>query len=156
MVIPSFAVGRTQELLYLFRELIEEEKMHSLPIHVDSPMAIDVTHLYEKHREDHSLELDALEEQGIKPFSPPNLHFDKTVDESKQLNDAHYPDDHHLGKRHGDGRPRASSPGTLPAGPSQYHTVCRISGGGNARAGNSIRRQGRKDVRPRSARAGAH
>jgi len=91
IVIPSFAVGRTQELLYLFRELIEDKKMHSVPIHVDSPMAIDVTHLYEKHNEDHSLELDALEAQGIKPFSPPNLHFDKTVDESKQLNDARYP-----------------------------------------------------------------
>jgi metallo-beta-lactamase family protein len=91
VVIPSFAVGRTQELLFLFRELIEEKKMHSLPIHVDSPMAIDVTNLYDKHREDHSLELDALEAQGIKPFSPPNLHFDKTVDESKQLNDTHYP-----------------------------------------------------------------
>jgi metallo-beta-lactamase family protein len=91
VVIPSFAVGRTQELLYLFREMIEDNKMHSLPIHVDSPMAIDVTHLYEKHAEDHSLELEAMEGQGIKPFSPPNLHFDKTVDESKKLNDAHYP-----------------------------------------------------------------
>ncbi len=91
LVIPSFAVGRTQELLFLFRELIEDKKMHSLPIHLDSPMAIDVTHLYDKHREDHSLELDALEEQGIKPFSPPNLHFDRTIEASKQLNDAHYP-----------------------------------------------------------------
>jgi metallo-beta-lactamase family protein len=91
VVIPSFAVGRTQELLFLFRELIEEKKLHSLPIHVDSPMAIDVTHLYEKHQEDHSLELEALEAQGVKPFAPPNLHFDKTVGESKQLNDAHYP-----------------------------------------------------------------
>ena len=91
VVIPSFAVGRTQELLFLFRELIEEKKLHSLPIHVDSPMAIDVTHLYEKHQEDHSLELDAMEEEGIKPFSPPNLHFDKTVDDSKKLNDARYP-----------------------------------------------------------------
>jgi metallo-beta-lactamase family protein len=91
VVIPSFAVGRTQELLFLFRELIDDKKMHSLPIHVDSPMAIDVTSLYDKHREDHSLELDALEEEGIKPFSPPNLHFDKTVDDSKKLNDAHYP-----------------------------------------------------------------
>ena len=54
-------------------------------------MAIDVTSLYNKHREDHSLELDALEEQGIKPFSPPNLHFDRTVEDSKKLNDAHYP-----------------------------------------------------------------
>jgi metallo-beta-lactamase family protein len=91
VVIPSFAVGRTQELLYLLREMIEQQKMHSLPIHVDSPMAIDVTSLYVKHKEDHSLELDALEERGIKPFSPPDLHFDKTVDESKQLNSVHYP-----------------------------------------------------------------
>jgi metallo-beta-lactamase family protein len=91
VVIPSFAVGRTQELLYLFREMIEAKKMHSLPIHVDSPMAIDVTELYEKHQEDESLELRTLEAQGVKPFSPPNLHFDKTVDDSKKLNDAHYP-----------------------------------------------------------------
>ena len=91
VVIPSFAVGRTQELLYLFRDLIEDNKMHSLPIHVDSPMAIDVTHLYEKHKEDHSLELDALEEKGIEPFAPPNLHFDRTVDDSKKLNDSRVP-----------------------------------------------------------------
>jgi metallo-beta-lactamase family protein len=91
VVIPSFAVGRTQELLFLFRELIENNKMHSLPIHVDSPMAIDVTHLYEQHEEDHSLELDALEAAGTKPFSPPNLHFEKAVDDSKKLNDVHYP-----------------------------------------------------------------
>jgi metallo-beta-lactamase family protein len=91
LVIPSFAVGRTQELLYLFREMIEAKKMHSLPIHVDSPMAIDVTQLYEKHHEDLSLEINALVAQGVKPFSPPNLHFDRSVDESKQLNVAHYP-----------------------------------------------------------------
>jgi metallo-beta-lactamase family protein len=91
VVIPSFAVGRTQELLFLFRELIADNKLHSVPIHVDSPMAIDVTQIYEKHKEDPSLELDAMEAQGIKAFSPPNLHFDRTVDQSKQLNDAHYP-----------------------------------------------------------------
>jgi metallo-beta-lactamase family protein len=91
VVIPSFAVGRTQELLYLLRELIEQKKLHSLPVHVDSPMAIDVTHLYEKHGEEHDLEFETLEAQGIQPFSPPDLHFDKTVDESKQLNDARYP-----------------------------------------------------------------
>ena len=70
VVIPSFAVGRTQELLFLFRELIEDEKMHSLPIHVDSPMAIDVTHLYEKHQEDHSLELDAHGRAGNQAVLP--------------------------------------------------------------------------------------
>jgi metallo-beta-lactamase family protein len=91
VVIPSFAVGRTQELLYLFRELIELGKMHSLPIHVDSPMAIDVTDLYRRHEEDHGLQTGALEAQGIKPFSPPDLHFDKSVEDSKALNNAHYP-----------------------------------------------------------------
>lgn len=91
VVIPSFAVGRTQELLFLLRGLMEDKKLHSLPIHVDSPMAIDVTHLYEKHQEDHSLELDRLEALGIAPFSPPNLHYDRTVESSKQLNGVRYP-----------------------------------------------------------------
>jgi metallo-beta-lactamase family protein len=91
VVIPSFAVGRTQELLYLFRELIDQRKMHSLPIHVDSPMAIDVTDLYRRHEEDHDLQTEALEAQGIKPFSPPDVHFDRSVEDSKALNDARYP-----------------------------------------------------------------
>jgi metallo-beta-lactamase family protein len=91
VVIPSFAVGRTQELLYLFRELIDSGKMHSLPIHVDSPMAIDVTDLYLRHEEDHDLQTGALEAQGIKPFSPPDVHFDKSVEDSKALNAVHYP-----------------------------------------------------------------
>ena len=91
VVIPSFAVGRTQELLFLLRELIEADELHSLPIHVDSPMAIDVTHLYEAHREDHSLIMEALVAGGVKPFALPNLHFDKSVQESKQLNNARYP-----------------------------------------------------------------
>ncbi len=91
VVIPSFAVGRTQELLFLFRELIHSEEMPSLPIHVDSPMAIDITQIYEAHREDHSLVMEALEAGGLKPFELPNLHFDRSVDESKQLNNVHYP-----------------------------------------------------------------
>jgi metallo-beta-lactamase family protein len=91
VVIPSFAVGRTQELLYLFRELIEQGKMHSLPIHVDSPMAIDITDLYRRHEEDHDLQTGGLEARGIRPFSPPDLHFDRSVEESKALNDVRYP-----------------------------------------------------------------
>lgn len=91
VVIPAFAVGRTQELLYVFRELIEKQQMHSLPIHVDSPMGIDVTDLYRRHREDHGLETEALEARGIKPFAPPEVHFDRTRDESIALNDVHYP-----------------------------------------------------------------
>jgi metallo-beta-lactamase family protein len=91
LIIPSFAVGRTQELLYLLRELIEQEMIPSLPIHVDSPMAIDVTTLYRQHHEDHDVETTQLESRGIKPFSPPDVHFDRSVEQSKALNLARYP-----------------------------------------------------------------
>ena len=91
MVIPAFAVGRTQELLYLFRELIVQQKMPSLPIYVDSPMAIDTTDLYRHHHEDHNLEMEKLVAQGIKPFSPPEVHFARTVEESKAVNDSRFP-----------------------------------------------------------------
>ena len=91
LVIPSFAVGRTQELLYLFRELMEQGKMHSIPIHVDSPMGIDVTDIYMRHKEEHDLETLALEARGIKPFSFPEVHFDRTREQSVALNEAHFP-----------------------------------------------------------------
>jgi len=86
VVIPSFAIGRTQELLYLFRQLMAEGKMHSTPIHVDSPMAIDVTEIYRRHHEDHNLETTELEDEGRRPFAPPEVHFDRTREESLALN----------------------------------------------------------------------
>ena len=91
VIIPSFAIGRTQELLYLFRMLVNEEKMQALPIHVDSPMAIDATDLYRKHHEDHNLQTDEFESSGHRLFAQPNVHFDRTVEESKALNECHYP-----------------------------------------------------------------
>jgi metallo-beta-lactamase family protein len=91
VVIPAFAVGRTQELLYVFRDLIAQGKMHSLPIFVDSPMAIDTTDLYRRHHEDYNLEMAGLVAQGVKPFSPPDVHFARSVGESKALNDSRLP-----------------------------------------------------------------
>jgi metallo-beta-lactamase family protein len=61
LVIPSFAVGRTQELLYAIRELEEQEKIPTLPIYVDSPMAIDTTKVFEKHKADYDLTEKVLE-----------------------------------------------------------------------------------------------
>ncbi len=91
VVIPSFAIGRTQELLYVFRELMDQSKMHSIPVHVDSPMAIDVTEIYRRHHEDHNLVTTKLEDQGGHPFSPPDLHFDRTREESVAINNIRYP-----------------------------------------------------------------
>ncbi|HLY59962.1 MAG TPA: MBL fold metallo-hydrolase [Terriglobia bacterium] len=86
VVIPSFAIGRTQELLYVFRDLIEKGAMRAIPIHVDSPMAINVTDILLRHHEDDNLEATDLLAHGDKLFSPPNVHFDRTVEESKALN----------------------------------------------------------------------
>lgn len=91
VVIPSFAIGRTQELLFVLRDLTEKGKLRPIPIHVDSPMAIDVTDIYRRHHEDDNLETTTLEARGGQPFSPPNVHFDRTVEESKALNDGNVP-----------------------------------------------------------------
>ena len=91
VVIPAFALGRTQELLFVFRELIQQGKMMELPVHVDSPMAIDATDLYRRHHEDHNLAVEELERNGLRLFSQPNVHFDRTVDQSKALNDIRFP-----------------------------------------------------------------
>ncbi len=91
VIIPSFAIGRTQELLYLFRLLISRNQMHDLPIHVDSPMAIDATDIYREHHEDHNLQTDEFEAGGHRLFAQPNVHFDRSVEASKALNECHYP-----------------------------------------------------------------
>lgn len=91
VIIPSFAIGRTQELLYLFRLLISRNQMQDLPIHVDSPMAIDATDLYRKHHEDHNLQTDEFEAGGQRLFAQPNVHFDRSVEASKALNECRYP-----------------------------------------------------------------
>ena len=91
VVIPSFAIGRTQELLYIFRELMEQGTLHTIPVHVDSPMAIDVTEIYRRHHEDHNLVTTTLEQHGGKPFSPPDIHFDRTREASVAINNIRFP-----------------------------------------------------------------
>lgn len=91
VIVPAFAVGRTQEMLFVLRELFESKQLPLLPVHVDSPMAIDVTDLYRRHHEDHNLPMESLEAQGVKPFSPPGVHFDRSPDKSKALNESRYP-----------------------------------------------------------------
>ncbi len=91
VIIPSFAIGRTQELLYLFRQMISRNQMHDLPIHVDSPMAIDATDIYREHHEDHNLQTDEFEAGGHRLFAQPNVHFDRSVEASKALNECHFP-----------------------------------------------------------------
>lgn len=88
IVIPSFAVGRTQTLMFYLRQLEEEQRIPRLPTYVDSPMAISVTDIYENHHEDHDLEFTQEEGQGHHdPLNVHEVHMTRSVEESKKIND---------------------------------------------------------------------
>ncbi len=91
IVVPAFAVGRTQTLLYILRQLEDDERIPRLPTYLDSPMAISVTDLYEKHREDHDLVFRTEEQEGIDPLNCHEVHMTRSVEESKEINSVKSP-----------------------------------------------------------------
>lgn len=92
IIIPAFAVGRTQTLMYIFRQLEEQQRIPRLPTFVDSPMAISVTNLYVRHTEDHSLQFTQLENTGNHdPLNTHEVHMTCTVQDSKKINSMNSP-----------------------------------------------------------------
>ncbi len=90
VVIPSFAVGRTQEILYFLREIKEKGmvKGHAgFPVYMDSPLAIKATTIFmDADRSEFDEEMQALLDQGINPITFPDLVVCETAEESKQIN----------------------------------------------------------------------
>lgn len=86
ILIPSFAIGRAQEVLYLLDRLWAARRLPRIPVYLDSPMAVSAVPFFERHREDHDLEMGRLMDQECSPFCNPNLHFVRTPEESKKLN----------------------------------------------------------------------
>lgn len=86
LVIPSFAVGRTQTLLYTIRELEEKKKIPVLQVFVDSPMAIDATAIFENRLADQDLEARISKIEGKDIFRPKRLQICKSRNESKAIN----------------------------------------------------------------------
>ncbi len=79
IVIPAFAVDRTQTIMYIIRKLEDADRIPHLPVYVDSPMAISVTDLYLRHHEDHDLTFTADEKNG-NPLDAHTVHYMRTVD----------------------------------------------------------------------------
>lgn len=73
IIIPAFAVGRTQLLVYYLRELEDEGRIPVLPVAVDSPMGVDVTRLYSRHRQDHDFDMKRLANLGRNPLATRNF-----------------------------------------------------------------------------------
>ena len=90
VVIPAFAVGRTQELLYFFRQIKQEKliKGHNgFKVYVDSPLAVEATEVFtENISECYDEETRALVEKGINPIAFPGLELSITSDDSKNIN----------------------------------------------------------------------
>ncbi len=92
IIIPAFAIGRTQLIVFLLHKLFRENRIPELPIFVDSPLAVAATDIYKSH-------LDLLDRQAhriflsenINPFSFKRLTYVSDRDESKRLNDITYP-----------------------------------------------------------------
>ena len=90
VVIPSFAVGRTQEMLYFLRKIKADNMLPeypNFPVYVDSPLAVEATGVFQKNYVDcYDEEAMDLIYQGINPLSFPGLHLAITSDESKMIN----------------------------------------------------------------------
>ncbi len=82
LLIPAFAIGRTQLLIWMLHHLEEQGKIPSVPIYLDSPMAMDATEIYCRHTEDHDLEMD----EQHSPIRLGREQIAKTPEESKALN----------------------------------------------------------------------
>jgi metallo-beta-lactamase family protein len=118
IVIPAFAIGRTQTFMYYLRQLENLQQVPKVPVYVDSPMALNATQLYLKHNEDHDLQFARDEQNGGDPLSVHEFHLTRSVEESKAINNVKTPCIiisasgmvtggrvlHHLAQRLGDAR----------------------------------------------------
>jgi len=118
IVIPAFAIGRTQTFMYYLHQLENLQRIPKVPVYVDSPMALSATDLYLKHKEDHDLLFARDEQNGGDPLSVHEFHLTRTTEESKQINNVKTPCIiisasgmvtggrvlHHLAQRLGDAR----------------------------------------------------
>ncbi len=91
IIVPAFAVGRTQQLVLLLHQLMDAERVPSIPMFVDSPLAVNATEIFRKHPECWDEEASAFSDNGNDPFGFRRLKYVRDVKESMALNDLHGP-----------------------------------------------------------------
>ena len=91
VIIPSFSVGRTQDIVYLLSELFDEGRLPIVPIYIDSPLAVNAIDIFRMHTECFDQETLNHLRAHEDPFGFNRLIYIRTVDESKKLNDMHSP-----------------------------------------------------------------
>ena len=91
LLVPAFAIGRTQEVIWVLDHLVREGRIPRVPLYLDSPMASRATTVYHDHPETYDAETKELLESGESPLEYPGQSFTDTVDESKAIRTAKRP-----------------------------------------------------------------
>lgn len=91
IIAPAFAVGRTQQLVMMINQLMRERQIPDIPIFVDSPLAVNVTEVFRKHKESYDAETAKFLEEHDDPFGFYRLRYIRDVEESKALNSLRMP-----------------------------------------------------------------
>jgi len=86
LVVPSFALERAQEILYYMNELLVKRRIPQLMVFLDSPMAVSITEIFERHPDLYDREMTKLVSLNRSPFDLPGLKMTRTVDDSKAIN----------------------------------------------------------------------
>jgi len=87
VIIPAFALERTQEILYLLGEFYRDGSLPDVPVYLDSPLAIKATEIFRKNKKYYDEEARAIVDKGFDPFDMPNLHFTPATAESIAINE---------------------------------------------------------------------
>lgn len=87
IIIPAFAVERTQEIIFTLAKLIQDGDIPEMPVYIDSPLAISATEIFKENEQYFDEETRDILLSGQSPLDFPSLHFSKTLEESKKLND---------------------------------------------------------------------
>jgi metallo-beta-lactamase family protein len=86
VIIPAFALERTQEVLYLLGEFFRAGKLPNIPVYLDSPLAIKATEIFRRNKRYYDEAARAIVEHGFDPFSMPNLKLTPSTQESMAIN----------------------------------------------------------------------
>jgi metallo-beta-lactamase family protein len=91
VIVPAFAVERTQKFLFMLKELMEQNQIPRVPVYCDSPMAIQAVEIFMKHSEEYSEATRRLVDQYGSPLQWPGFQFALTPDQSKRINESTSP-----------------------------------------------------------------
>lgn len=85
VIIPAFSLGRTQELVYILDQLVNEKRLPKIPVYVDSPLAVNATEVFRSHSECFDFDLHQYMIKDPDPFGFNHLYYIHDVAESKNL-----------------------------------------------------------------------